>query len=236
MCGRYLLNGTPDEVGRYFGVPVTDNFPPRYNIAPTQPVAIIRQDPLQRPPARQYALVRWGLIPSWSKEGDMYGRPLINARSETVAEKASFRSAFARRRCLFICNGFYEWKTERGEKQPYRLSLESEVDMPLFAMAGVWEDWLGADGSELETAAILTRDAIGEMRAIHNREPVLVAREDFDDWLHTDELDHALFTKVMNKPRHPKFRLTRVSKAVSNVRNEGPDLLKPDEGADLFGL
>ena len=228
MCGRYLLNGTPDEVARYFETLVTDNFPPRFNIAPTQAVPIIRQDPATRAPTRQYALVRWGFIPSWSKTGDFHGRPLINARSETAAEKPTFRTALARRRCLFPANGFYEWKTEKGAKQPYRMQADDALS--LFALAGVWEHWLGADGTELDTAAILTRDAQGEMRAIHNREPVVMARADFEPWLHADETDKQAFLPLLDKPRPFKYEIVRVSRAVNNARNEGEVLLQPDDG------
>ena len=230
MCGRYLLSATPDEVTQAFGISVTDNFPPRYNIAPTQPVAIIRQNPLTRERDREYALVRWGFIPSWSKGGDFHGRPLINARSETVHEKNSYKSAYARRRCLFPVNGFYEWRTEKGAKQPYCMSLGEAGEFPLFALAGIWEHWMGADGTELETAAILTQNATGEMRAVHHREPVMVGEDDFETWLHADETAKRDYGACLDKPRETKFNLVRVSKEVGNVRNEGAALIAPDQG------
>jgi putative SOS response-associated peptidase YedK len=139
-------------------------------------MAIVRQDK----GTRHFALVRWGFIPSWVKEPQP-GRPLINARSETVLEKPSFRNAIRRRRCLIPADGFYEWEGDvPGKKRPY---LIEPVSRNLIAFAGIWETWMGADGSELETAAIITTDANAEVATIHTRSPVVIAPEDFEPWL-----------------------------------------------------
>ena len=152
MCSRYSLTSPPEAVRRLFDCAAVDEFPPRYNIAPTQPVLIARLDPKG---ARQLRLVRWGLIPSWVKDPREFAT-LINARAETASDKPSFRGAMRHRRCLVPADGFYEWTGGRGTKQPHFIRLN---DNELFAFAGLSEIWLGADGSEIETMAILTTRA-----------------------------------------------------------------------------
>jgi putative SOS response-associated peptidase YedK len=134
---------------------------------------------------RHLALVRWGFVPSWAKEVAP-GKPLTNARIETVLEKASFKHAVRRRRCLIPADGFYEWSGEIGRKQAYRIA---RADGGPFAFAGLWEHWQGADGSELETAAIVTTEAFGPIASIHHRMPVIVAPELYDDWLANERLE-----------------------------------------------
>ncbi len=180
MCGLYNLSHTSDEVAAYFDYGETAGFPPRDYVAPGQPVAIVRREERDRSGGRHFALVRWGFVPSWAKEVKA-GKPLINARAETVAVKPSFKNAYKRRRCLVPASGYYEWQADvPGRKQPYYVP---RADGGLVAFAGIWEHWMGPDGSELESMAILTTAANEALRPIHHRMPVVVAREDFQRWL-----------------------------------------------------
>ncbi len=233
MCGRYWLNSSPSELAERFGVDVRDNFPPRYNIAPTQPVALIRQNDMRR---REYALARWGFIPGWARKEHlqrMGSKPLINARAETVIEKPTFRSAYKRRRCLIPANGFYEWKPVRegaqaqnkgGGKQPYAISRE---DMALFAFAGIWETATDPDGGEVDTAAILTCAAGPDVKSVHSREPVVIAPEHYALWLEADERDLAMLADLLAPPPQGTWAMTPVSTAVNSSRHDGPDLIEP---------
>ena len=175
MCSRYSLTSPPEAVRSYFGTVNLEVFPPRYNIAPTQPVVIIRNSARGE---RVSMLVRWGLIPSWVKEPASF-TTLINARAETAIEKPSFRSSMRHRRCLVPTDGFYEWTGEKGAKQPHLIRPRGGG---LMAMAGIYEHWLGADGSEIETMAILTVGANRTMRPIHDRMPAILPPEAFEIW------------------------------------------------------
>ncbi len=173
--------------------------------------------------ARGFDLYRWGLIPSWAKDPAI-GNRMFNARGETVAEKPSFRSAYRRRRCLVPANGFYEWRLENGRKQPYVCHRDGE----LFSLAGIWEHWQDAAGNEIDSCAIITTDAQGEMRELHDRMPVYIPPEGYADWLdcrdeNTERADELL------RSTNPDYSYYPVGTAVSNSRNEGPDLIKPLE-------
>lgn len=176
MCSRYSLTSPHEAVRSYFNYANVHEFPPRPTIAPTEPVAIIRR---AQKDGRELALVRWGLLPPWVKDPREFGT-LINARAETVVEKPSFRGAIRHKRCLIPADGFYEWMGEKGSKRPFRFGLKSGG---LFAMAGISEHWLGADGSELETMAIITTRANGFMEPFHDRMPVILHPEDYDLWI-----------------------------------------------------
>ena len=222
MCGRYHLNSTPAEVADHFDVDIRDNFPARYNIAPTQPIACIRMNEARQ---REYALVRWGFIPSWAKKDyleKMGSRPLINARAETAAEKPTFRSAIKRRRCLIPADGFYEWQRRGDEKQPYAIEREG-----LFAFAGIWETAIGPDGGEADTAAMLTIDANEDMRSVHHREPVIIEPQNYQTWLETDERDFATIAAMLTASPEGAWRFYPVAKSVNSPRNDGPELLAP---------
>ncbi len=176
MCSRYSLTSPPEAVRAYFNLRAIDAFPARQNIAPTQPVGIIR---LQRDRVREFYLLRWGLIPSWVKDPGRLST-LINARAETVAEKPSFRGALRHRRCLVPADGYYEWTGKSGARVPHLIRPKTGGPM---ALAGLAEHWVGADGSELETMAILTTAANATVAAIHDRMPVILPPEHFNQWL-----------------------------------------------------
>lgn len=155
---------------------------------------------------------------------------MVNIRSETAHQKPMFRNAWRRRRCLFPMNGFYEWRTERGAKQPYFITLAP--DAPLFALAGLWEDWMSADGSELRSAAFLTREAQGPARALHHRTPVVVRPEDYARWLEADELDDAAAWEVVRR-KSPNYCFWPVDPRVGSWKEDGAALTSPVEGGEL---
>jgi putative SOS response-associated peptidase YedK len=226
LNARYLLKDTPYELSEHYGIVVRDNFPPRYNIAPSQPVAVVLSESGQK----RYELVRWGFVPSWDREGKWLKKPMINVRSETAHEKPMFQAAFRRRRCLFPMNGFYEWRQEGGVKQPYVIGIGP--DLPLFSLAGIYEDWLGADGSELRSAAFLTRASEGEIAGIHHRTPVVVSFEDYPLWLEADETDPAPAFEVISRPQ-ADYVYWPVDRGVGSWKAEGEQLAEPVEGGEL---
>ncbi|MFT3989445.1 SOS response-associated peptidase [Aestuariivirga sp.] len=184
MCGLYSFRANAEEARNLFGYVDEPDFPPRSHVAPGSPVAIVRMEQGQR----CFALVRWGFIPSWVKEVKP-GKPLINARGETVMEKPSFRNAMKRRRCLIPADGFYEWQGDvPGRKTQWFIHRPNDAP---FAFAGLWEHWMGANGSEIETAVILTCAPNEMISRIYTRMPVVIAEKDFETWLTGDE-DEAL--------------------------------------------
>lgn len=224
MNARFALKDSPSALGAHFDMPVTDNFPARYNIAPSQPVAVI----LHEGGRRRYQLVRWGFVPAWDRDGRFVQKAIVNIRSESAHEKPMFRNAWRRRHCLVPLNGFYEWRTEGGVKQPYFVALGP--DAPLFALAGLYEDWTGADGSELRSAAFLTRESEGEVRALHTRTPVVVRPEDYGRWLDADETDDRPGWEIVHADP-PDFVFWPVDRRVGSWKVDGEDLMTPiDEG------
>lgn len=180
MCGRYSLKTPADTLAEHFRLSKVPSLSPRFNIAPSQPIAIIRAHAPQE--KRECVLARWGLIPSWAKDPGI-GNKMINARAETVAEKPAFREALARSRCLIPADGYYEWQREgrMGQrKQPFYIRL---LDGHLFAFAGLWERWVGPDGTIVESCAILTTEPNESLKNIHDRMPVILAEADYDQWL-----------------------------------------------------
>jgi putative SOS response-associated peptidase YedK len=177
MCGLYSFKRAPEEARSLFNYLERPEFPPRQYVTPGSPMAIVRTG---NDGQRHFALVRWGFVPSWAKEVQP-GKPLINARSETVFEKPTFRNAIRRRRCLIPADGFYEWEGDvPGKKRPYYIH---RPDHSLMAFGGIWEHWLAPDGSELETAAIITTEANELVATIHPRSPLVIAPDDFELWL-----------------------------------------------------
>ena len=218
MCGRFRFTSSPEAVGRHFDLVIRGNFPPRYNVAPTQPIAVIRTD-IRR--EREFELVRWGFIPSWANEDyfeETGGKPLINARGDTVAVKPTFRHAFRRRRCLVPADGFYEWRSEKGVRQPY---LISPAAGGLFSLAGLWETARDQDGGEIDTAAIITTEAGTDLSALHSREPVVIEPGDYERWLDPDEASTDAALALIGARPPEWWTYQPVSTAVNNARNEG---------------
>jgi len=223
MCGRYLITSAPEAFRRLFGYPEQPNFPPRYNVAPTQPVPIVRIVDGER----QFALVRWGLIPPWVEDPRKFSL-LINARGDSVNDKPAFRNAMRRRRCLFPADGFYEWKDERGRRRPYHVRPKNRgPDGSPIAFAGLWETWMGPNGEEMETAAIVTTTASRDIAHLHDRMPVIVPPEAFALWLDCRNVD-AITAAALFVPTPPgALEASEVSPAVNRADNDGPELIAP---------
>ena len=206
MCGRYALHSQPEVAALAFGLSDVPEYQPRYNIAPTSQVLIVKNEGT--------ALARWGLIPRWAKDPSI-GAKLNNARAETVAVKPSFRDAYRKRRCLIPANGFYEWKAEAGRKQPYYIYPSGSE---LFAFAGLWESW-NAPNEVLQTCVIITTEANAKMRAIHDRMPVIVAPGDYPEWL-------AGADGLLAPCSATAIEIRKVSRIVNNARNDSPALIE----------
>jgi len=219
MCGRYALTLPPDAVKRLFGYPETPNFPPRWNIAPTQPIPIVRggRD------GAHFLLVRWGLIPAWVKDPRDFTL-LINARAETAAGKPAFRGAMKYRRCLVPASGFYEWRRDGKDKRPF---LIRPRDGGVVAFAGLWETYLGADGGEIDTAAILTTAANRLMAPIHDRMPAVIPPSEFARWLDADGSKPADVADLLRPAPDDLFEAVPISTRVNAVRNDDAAVQEP---------
>ncbi|KKN96249.1 hypothetical protein LCGC14_0168420 [marine sediment metagenome] len=228
MCGRFTLTATPETIAEMLALAEIEPFPPRYNIAPTQPILIAIGGQEERPGAnflhRTALLARWGFIPAWVKDWQSF--PLLfNARAETAAEKNSFRAAMRYRRCLIPASGFYEWR-RRGKAKSEPYFLRPGDGMP-FCFAGLMETWLGADGSEVDTAAILTTAANRRIAPIHERMPVVVAPADHTRWLNCRDNDPAAVADILYAANDDFFEPVRVSDRVNAVANTDPDIQRP---------
>ena len=214
MCGRFAFYSPAEATAALFGATGTTELRARYNIAPTQFIAGIRDSD---DAGREMAEFRWGLVPFWAKDPSI-GNRMINARAETVAEKPSFRNAYRKRRCLILADGFYEWHTEDGAKVPYFISLESGEP---FAFAGLWEHWQSKETDEaLETATIVTTAANQYLSQLHHRMPVVLEPDDADRWMSGDM---ALLDEYESIA--PALRAWPVDRKVNNARNESDDLI-----------
>lgn len=214
MCGRYLLADPEAVFVDLFGIDPPPGVGPRYNIAPTQDAPLVRR----RDGSREAAVLRWGLIPHWARDADI-GNRLINARSETAAEKPSFRDAFRRRRCLVPTDGFYEWEKVDGGKQPWVIRMAEGGG---FALAGLWETWREADDRSIDTFTILTGDPNEVVARVHDRMPVIVARERFDLWLDPDVSDPEALRPVLRPYPASGMDAYPVSRRVNNPSNDDP--------------
>jgi putative SOS response-associated peptidase YedK len=219
MCGRFVITSAPEALRRLLGYKEQPNFPPRYNIAPTQPIPLVRLEQGER----HFALARWGLIPSWVKDPKEFSL-LINARLEGVVSKPSFRAAMKRRRCLVPADGFYEWKKEPKGKRPYFICARNREP---FAFAGLWETWVDRDGGEIETAAILTCDANRTLAPIHNRMPVIVPKEQFDAWLDCERVDAKQAAAIAGPAPDDFLEAYEISTRVNSVKNDSADNIEP---------
>ena len=215
MCGRYAFYSPSEAVAALFGVSASPTVEPRYNIAPTQFVASIRRSEEQR---NELMMLRWGLVPFWAKDPAI-GNRMINARAETVAEKPSFRSAYRKRRCLILADGFYEWRKEGDGKAPYFISL---ANGQVFAFAGLWERWQSKETEEiLQTTTIVTTAANDFLSQVHHRMPIVLEPENSTRWL---DGDMDLLDEVT--VGSPPFRAWPVQRTVNNARNEVPELIE----------
>lgn len=219
MCGRYAITSAPEAIRKLFGYPEQPNFPPRYNVAPTQPIPIVRLEH----GARHFALVRWGLIPAWVEDPRTVSL-MINARSDNVLTKPAFRNAMRYRRCLVPADGFYEWQgAGKGPKRPYYVRRK---DGAPFAFAGLWEVWSGPNGEEMETAAIVTTDANRMLAPLHDRMPVIVPPEAFAMWLDTRNVDAETAAALLVPAPDDLLEAYPVSSAVNKHANDDASLIE----------
>lgn len=224
MCGRYTLKVDKKQLAETF----TDfefpaEMPQRYNIAPTQPVAVVANNG-----ENKVDFFVWGLIPSWAKDPAI-GSRMINARSETLAEKPSFKAAYKRRRCLVLADGFYEWKKEPGSKTKTPMYLQLESQQP-FAFAGLWESWHNGDGSHILSCTIITTGPNQLVAPIHNRMPVILPPAAYADWLDPAERDPAGLQSLLQPYPAEAMTAHPVSRAVNNPRNDTPECITPLKG------
>jgi putative SOS response-associated peptidase YedK len=227
MCGRYVIISTPEAIRKLFGYAEQPNFPARYNVAPTQPIPIVRLADGKR----SFALMRWGFLPSWVKDPKTFPL-LINARGESVLDKPAFRNAIRRRRCLIPADGFYEWKAgdAPGPKRPYfvRAKRDAAGQAPPLAFAGLWETWTGPNGEELDTVAIVTTAANRTLAALHGRMPVFITPEAFDMWLDCAHVEAEAATALIRPADENLLEAYPVSTAVNRVANDSAALIAPE--------
>jgi putative SOS response-associated peptidase YedK len=219
MCGRFVIISPPEALRQLFGYSEQPNMPPQHNIAPTQPVPVV----IFENGAQHFHLMRWGLIPAWVKDPRKFAL-LINARGETVLEKPAFKNAIRRRRCLIPADGYYEWQLFEHRKLPHFIYRRDGQPIGLAALA---ETWIGPNGEELDTVAIVTAPASADLAVLHHRAPVTIAPRDFDRWLdcRADETEAAM--ALLTAPEEGEFIWHEVSTRVNRVANDDPQLILP---------
>ena len=221
MCGRFTLTVSPEELQAAFpDFRIPGDLPPSYNIAPSQPIPVIPNDG-----DNQLDFFRWGLIPSWTKAEDLGKYNFINARSETAADKASFKASFRRRRCLILADGFYEWSksTSGGAKSPYYFTLK---DHSPFAFAGLWDVWYSPEGDPVHTAAILTTSPNDIVRPVHNRMPVILKPSDYALWLDSQERTPDQLQPLLAPYSAESMQSYPVSTYVNSPQNNSPQCIQ----------
>jgi putative SOS response-associated peptidase YedK len=219
MCGRFVITSPPAALRQVFGYAEQPNFPPRFNVAPTEPVPVV----ILENGIKHFRLMRWGFLPAWVKDPKQFSL-VINARSETVLIKPAFKNAIKRRRCLIPADGYYEWHTSDNRKRPYFIYRRDSQPIGFAALA---ETWMGPNGEELDTVAIVTAAASPDLAVLHHRVPVTIAPGDFDRWLDgfPDDVTEAMALLVA--PREGEFAWHEISTRVNRVANDDAQLLLP---------
>lgn len=225
MCGRFTLHARLNLLLQQFALEAGPEIAPRYNISPTQLVPVVR---CRKDGQREMIMMKWGLVPSWAKDPSI-GNRMINARSETVASKPSFRTAFKRRRCLIPADGYYEWKRVGGAKQPYYIRLQD--DRP-FAMAGLWESWRDEEDQRLRTFTIITTNANETTCEVHDRMPVILSPLDYELWLNPEFEEQEPLQSLLQPYDPNDVVLDPVSTHVNNSRHDDPECIEIQ--GDLF--
>ena len=225
MCGRFTLTDPNQKLAVQFNLPAIPDMQPRYNIAPTQPVAAVRI--ARESEGRELAMLHWGLIPFWAKDPKI-GARMINARSETVAEKPAFRAAFRRRRCLVLADGFYEWQKLDSGKQPHYIRLHEGQP---FALAGLWEHWKGPENRMIESCTLLTTQPNELVRQMHNRMPVILHPGDYALWLDPEVQDARRLQPLLRPYPEAEMETYPVSRMVNSPKNDDPRCIEPQETA-----
>ncbi|MBR0696761.1 SOS response-associated peptidase [Bradyrhizobium lablabi] len=219
MCGRFVITSAPAALRQLFGYIEQPNFPPRHNVAPTQPIPVV----LLENGGRHFQLMRWGLIPSWVEDPRKFAL-LINARSETVRDKPAFKNAIKRRRALIPADGYYEWQDAGGRKRPFFIHRR---DGHPIAFAALTETWMGPNGEEQDTVAIVTAPASADLATLHHRVPVTIAPGEFERWLDSraNSVDDVM--PMLRGPEVGEFAWHQVTKRVNHVDNDDPQLVLP---------
>jgi putative SOS response-associated peptidase YedK len=219
MCGRFSRKATLQAIIDEFEIEeVNGTIEPSYNVAPGQDVAVILKDE-----SRKLGLLKWGLIPSWSKDPAI-GNRMINARAESLAEKPSFKHPLRRKRCLIIADGFFEWKKEGKQKIPMYIFLKNQKP---FAFAGLWDTWTSPDGNKISTCTVITTEPNELLKKIHNRMPVILTKKHFDLWLDRNVQDEQMVLPLLQPYAEKDMDMYEVSRAVNSPKNNSPELLKP---------
>ena len=218
MCGRFARKSDPERLAKEFKVAEVPQVEARYNVAPTQDILAVREFG----DGREMTFFKWGLVPSWAKDASM-GARLINARSETVEQKPSFRDAFKKRRCIIPADGFYEWQRTGGKKQPFFFRLRDERP---FGLAGLWERWEGEAGQIINSCTILTTEANEVLRPVHDRMPVILHPDDYELWLGADERKHDLARELLRPYTAGEMLGYPVSTSINSPRNQGAKLIE----------
>jgi putative SOS response-associated peptidase YedK len=225
VCGRFVRQKEIDAIVKEFGVQqVSCDLNPSYNIAPTQEVAVIIEDGV-----KQLVAVRWGLVPYWAEDLSV-GNKLINARAETITQKAAFKEAFQKRRCLVVADGFYEWQKTGATRLPIFIRLKGGRG---FGFAGLYENWVSADGKNIRTCTIITTEPNEITRPIHNRMPVIIPRDQEDRWLDTNLEDSAPLLDLLRPYPAEEMETYQVSTMVNSPANDTPECLAPSSMASL---
>jgi putative SOS response-associated peptidase YedK len=219
MCGRFVITSPPAALRQFFGYSEQPNFPPRHNIAPTQPIPVV----MLENGGRHFRLMRWGLLPAWVKDPRKFAL-LINARSETVKEKPAFKNAMRRRRCLVPADGYYEWQGSEKRKRPHFIHRRDGAPIGL---ASVAETWIGPNGEELDTVAIVTAPASPDLSVLHHRVPVTIAPDDFERWLDCRANDAEAVMALLTAPADGEFVWHEVSTRVNRTANDDAQLTLP---------
>jgi putative SOS response-associated peptidase YedK len=219
MCGRFVITSPPAALRQIFGYIEQPNFPPRHNIAPTQPIPVI----ILESGVRRFRLMRWGLLPGWVEDPGKFSL-LFNARAETVMEKPAFKNAMKRRRCLIPADGYYEWRVFEKRKRPHFIHRR---DGGPIGLAGLAETWIGPNGEELDTVAIVTAAASADLAVLHDRVPVTIAPGDFDRWLDCGAHDAEAAMALLTAPPDGEFAWHQVSTRVNRAANDDAQLILP---------
>jgi putative SOS response-associated peptidase YedK len=219
MCGRFVITSPPEALRQIFGYIEQPNFPPRHNVAPTQPIPVV----IVENGVRHFRLMRWGLLPAWVKDVSQFSL-LINARAETVLEKPAFKNAMKRRRCLIPADGYFEWQASEKRKRPHFVHRR---DGRPIGLAGLAETWIGPHGEELDTVAIVTAPASGDLAVLHERVPVTIAPGDFASWLDCRDNDAETAMTLLAAPGEGEFVWHEVSTRVNRPANDDAQLILP---------
>jgi putative SOS response-associated peptidase YedK len=220
MCGRFMLVDNAEVIAQVLGFPFNETLSVRYNISPSQNILVARHNEQDQ---GEFALLKWGLIPSWVKDVNKAHKP-INAKAETINERPYFRVAFKKRRCLIPTNGFYEWKPEGKIKQPFLIHRPGNE---LFFFAGLWEYWVSHDGEVIESATIVTTNANQTVAPIHCRMPVILSKKDYEPWLDINNTDSEFLLSMLLPAPNEMLEALKVSTLVNSPKNDNPHCVEP---------